>query len=60
VNLFPSHVACDSRSRSEIVIPVKDHHGAITGVLDIDSNLKNNFDSTDAEELEGIVAMIAL
>lgn len=58
VHEFPGHIACDSRSQSEIVIPVRDHSGKIIGVLDIDSKLKNNFDNTDAEQLENIVALL--
>lgn len=58
VHEFPGHIACDSRSQSEIVIPVRDYCGKIIGVLDIDSKLKNNFDNTDAEQLENIVALL--
>jgi L-methionine (R)-S-oxide reductase len=58
VHEFPGHIACDSRSQSEIVIPVRDYSGKIIGVLDIDSKLKNNFDNTDAEQLENIVALL--
>jgi L-methionine (R)-S-oxide reductase len=55
VHLFPGHIACDSRSRSEIVVPVRNAEGSIIGVLDIDSNLTGNFDDTDAVHLERIV-----
>ncbi|MBN1790644.1 MAG: GAF domain-containing protein [Bacteroidales bacterium] len=58
VHEFPGHIACDSRSQSEIVIPVRDHNGKIIGVLDIDSKLKNNFDNTDTEQLENLVALL--
>jgi GAF domain-containing protein len=58
VHEFPGHIACDSRSKSEIVIPVRDKRNTLIGVLDIDSNLINNFDSIDAEQLEIIVAML--
>lgn len=58
VHQFPGHIACDSRSKSEIVIPVKDHEGKIFAVLDIDSNLIGNFDDTDREELERIVGLL--
>ena len=60
VHQFPGHIACDSRSRSEIVIPVRDQDGEITGVLDVDSEAVNSFDSTDAEWLEKIVNLIYL
>jgi GAF domain-containing protein len=58
VHKFPGHIACDTRSRSEIVVPVYDKKGKITGVLDVDSSLLNTFDETDAEYLEKIVEMI--
>ena len=58
VHEFPGHIACDPRSKSEIVIPVRDKANSITGVLDIDSNLKNNFDAVDIEQLELIVRLI--
>ena len=58
VHLFPGHIACDSRSRSEIVIPVKTPDGEITGVMDVDSVKLNSFDSTDAQWLEKIVNLI--
>lgn len=58
VHKFPGHIACDSRSRSEIVIPLKDKEGRITGVLDIDSNKPANFDETDRENLEKIVTLL--
>jgi GAF domain-containing protein len=58
VHLFPGHIACDSRSKSEIVIPLVDSNGYITGVLDIDSDRLNNFDETDTAELTMIVSMI--
>ena len=55
VHQFPDHIACDSRSKSEIVIPVKNSDNQILGVLDIDSNLLSNFDDTDAVHLESII-----
>ena len=58
VHEFPGHIACDSRSRSEIVIPLHDNDGNIYGVLDIDSADLSSFDETDAEWLEKIVAMV--
>jgi len=60
VHQFPGHIACDSRSRSEVVVPIKNHVGAICGVLDVDSEFLNSFDSTDAEWLEKIVNLIYL
>ena len=58
VHLFPGHIACDARSRSEIVVPVRNPDGQITGVLDIDSTAVNSFDTTDAEWLEKIIKLI--
>jgi L-methionine (R)-S-oxide reductase len=55
VHRFPGHIACDSRSKSEIVVPVKNPDNKIIGVLDIDSSLLANFDKTDAVHLENIV-----
>lgn len=59
VHLFPGHIACDSRSNSEIVIPVRTSKGIIIGVLDVDSKEYNSFDDTDAEWLEKIVGLIS-
>ena len=57
VHAFPGHIACDSASNSEIVIPLhKD--GAVVGVLDIDSPLPGRFtpeDQTGLEELARII-----
>ena len=58
VHAFPGHIACDSRSRSEIVVPLKDAKGNIIGVLDVDSKDLASFDETDAKWLEKIVALI--
>lgn len=58
VHKFPGHIACDSRSNSEIVIPLKDREGKITGCLDIDSQEFSTFDEIDAKYLELITRMI--
>lgn len=47
VAAFPGHIACSSLSRSEIVVPLFDHHNIIRCVLDIDSKNLNTFDDTD-------------
>lgn len=57
VEKFPGHIACDSRSRSEVVVPVK-NQDRIIGVLDIDSKELGAFDETDRNYLEKIVALI--
>ncbi len=51
VHEFPGHIACDSRSLSEIVIPLH-HEGKVIGVLDIDSPIRARFDETDAAGLK--------
>jgi GAF domain-containing protein len=58
VEQFPGHIACDSRSKSEIVIPLKDKEGNIIGVLDVDSNEYNQFDEVDEIELNKIINLI--
>ncbi|MBI9033381.1 MAG: GAF domain-containing protein [Bacteroidales bacterium] len=55
---FPDHIACDSRSNSEIVVPLKNKQGEIIGVLDVDSKDLNSFDEVDALWLEKIVALV--
>jgi L-methionine (R)-S-oxide reductase len=54
VHAFPGHIACDSRSRSEIVTPLFDSAGRLVGVLDVDSSEPNAFDMLDARGLEAI------
>jgi L-methionine (R)-S-oxide reductase len=58
VHLFSGHIACDSRSRSEIVVPVRTPDGITRGVLDVDSRSLGSFDATDAGWLEKIVNLI--
>jgi L-methionine (R)-S-oxide reductase len=57
VEEFPGHIACSSLSRSEIVVPVF-HNDVVVGVLDVDSELLDQFDETDALFLEQIVKLI--
>jgi GAF domain-containing protein len=56
VHAFPGHIACDSRSNSEIVVPVFDRAGALAAVLDVDSVDLAAFDAVDAAGLEAICA----
>lgn len=58
VNAFPGHIACDSRSASEIVVPVFDRSGALIAVLDVDATEKAAFDAVDAEALERLVGRV--
>lgn len=60
VHEFPGHIACSSLSNSEIVVPVFDECGNVTGVLDIDSRDFYTFDETDAEWLEKICRLIRI
>jgi len=58
VHAFPGHIACDSRARSEIVVPMRDRSGAVVGVLDVDSERAAHFDDVDREGLEAIAALV--
>lgn len=58
VDKFPGHIACDSRSKSEVVVPFRNEKGEIIGVLDVDSKDYNSFDETDARELEKLLNLI--
>ncbi len=57
VNMFPGHIACNSTSKSEIVVPVIRNY-AVVGVLDVDSSETDQFDATDQRYLEEIVNLI--
>lgn len=56
VHAFPGHIACDARSQSEIVVPVRDRGGALIAVFDVDSDRKAAFDQADQAGLEAILA----
>lgn len=56
VHAFPGHIACDSRSRSEIVVPVFDAAGTLLAVFDVDSDQPAAFDAIDQRGLEAILA----
>lgn len=58
VNAFAGHIACDSRSASEIVVPVLDRAGALIAVLDVDAVTPAAFDAVDAAALERLVARV--
>ncbi len=57
VNKFSGHISCDSRSKSEIVIPIYTKNNEVFGVLDIDSDKFNAFDD---EDLNGLIRIISL
>lgn len=56
VNAFPGHIACDSASRSEIVVPLM-RADRVLGVLDLDSTSPARFDEADARGLERLAAL---
>ena len=55
VHAFAGHIACDSASNSEIVIPLHDKDGRVAGVLDIDSPRLDRFSESDQASLEALV-----
>ncbi len=57
VHQFPGHIACDSASRSEIVIPLH-RNGTVIGVLDIDSPVENRFQEEDEEGLRAFAEIL--
>jgi GAF domain-containing protein len=58
VEEYPGHIACDSRTKSEVVVPLKNTKGEIVGVLDVDSRELNSFDETDVKGLEKIISLV--
>jgi len=58
VHAFPGHIACDSRSVSEIVVPVLDAAGELIAVFDIDATEKAAFDAIDAVALERLLGRL--
>ena len=58
VEKFPGHIACDARSKSEIVIPVRDSKGAVIAVLDADSDKLDTYDEIDEANLQTLADMI--
>jgi L-methionine (R)-S-oxide reductase len=58
VDKFPGHIACSSLSKSEIVLPLFDNKNSIVGVLDVDSDELNSFDTTDELYLKQIIALL--
>ena len=58
VAAFEGHIACDPRSKSEVVIPVADGSGRVVAVLDVDADELDAFGDADVEGLSRIVALI--
>jgi L-methionine (R)-S-oxide reductase len=54
VHVFPGHIACDSASQSEIVVPLIAADGSLIGVWDVDSPLVGRFDDEDAKGMEAL------
>jgi GAF domain-containing protein len=59
VHCFPGHVACDSRSNSEIVVPLFTEEGEVWAVLDVDSQRFDAFSEVDADWLEKITQLLS-
>ncbi|CAK7204089.1 hypothetical protein SEUCBS139899_006842 [Sporothrix eucalyptigena] len=59
VNQFPGHIACDSASRSEIVVPIVTDEGKLVAIIDIDCAVVNGFDEVDQKYLEQLAALVA-
>lgn len=59
VHQFPGHIACSSRSNSEIVVPVFNDKGEVAAVLDVDSEEFSAFDTQDQLGLEEIARIVA-
>jgi len=58
VSSFEGHIACDSRSASEVVVPVRDDGENLIGVLDVDSAAADAFSTVDVAGLESVTRLI--
>ncbi len=58
VEAFPGHIACSANSKSEIVIPIFDKDGNVSMLLDVDSDLLNDFSEIDKIGLEKLAQLI--
>ena len=58
VNQFPDHIACDSRSKSELVIPIQKSDSSICGVIDLDSEQLNAFCESDENAISQILSFL--
>ncbi len=59
VDKFPGHIACDSATRSEVVVPVVHADGRVVAVLDLDSSEPGHFDEVDAAWLQQVAEVAA-
>jgi len=57
VHEFPGHIACDSASQSEVVVPLVAPDGTLIGVWDVDSPVLARFDEEDAKGMEALCAV---
>jgi GAF domain-containing protein len=58
VHAFPGHISCDSRSKSEITLPVFNQDGEIAAIFDVDSDRLDSFSEVDRFALTGIMDLI--
>lgn len=58
VEAFPGHIACNSMSKSEIVLPIRNSKGEVFACLDVDSDRLNAFDCEDEEGLKKILSLL--
>ena len=58
VRKFPGQIACDSASRSELVVPLRICEDLVIGVLDLDSPVENRFDAVDQEAMEALSRLL--
>jgi L-methionine (R)-S-oxide reductase len=59
VEAFPGHIACDSESKSEIVVPIVTGDAKLVGIIDIDCSVLNGFDEVDQAYLEKLATLLA-
>ncbi|KAK7198590.1 GAF domain/TIP41-like family [Novymonas esmeraldas] len=58
VHEFPGHIACDSASESEVVVPILLENGSVVAVIDVDSTERGHFTQEDAKGLERVAAVL--
>jgi GAF domain-containing protein len=59
VHLFPGHIACSALSQSEVVVPIRNEDGAVTMILDVDSDQLNDFSQADVNALEEVSRIVS-
>jgi L-methionine (R)-S-oxide reductase len=58
VDRFPSHIACDAYSRSEIVVPILDDAGRVVAIIDVDCAVTDGFDEVDRVWMERLAGLL--